>query len=107
MADWLSKIKLSETPSIDALGGPARFRVTIRIMRDPRVGAWMKWVVPIITIFYIVSPMNVIPDFMPVTGELDDLLVAALAMAAMMKIVPLVTPREIVDQHVAAMIKGT
>ena len=107
MADWLSKLKLNETPSIDELGGPARFRVTIRIMRDPRVGGWMKWVVPIITLMYMVSPMNVIPDFMLVTGELDDLLVAALAMAAMMKIVPLITPREIVVEHVEAMIKGT
>ncbi len=107
MADWLSKIKLNETPSIDSLGGPARFRVTVRIMRDPRVGAWMKWVVPFVTIFYMISPLNVIPDFMLVTGELDDLLVAALAMAAMMRLVPLITAREVVDEHVNAMIKGS
>jgi uncharacterized membrane protein YkvA (DUF1232 family) len=105
MADWLSKIKINETPSIDSLSGPARFRVTIRIMRDPRVGSWMKWVVPIVTIIYMVSPMNLIPDFQLVTGELDDLLIAALAMAAMIKIVPLVTPAAIVDEHINALIE--
>ena len=105
MADWLSKIELHDTPSFDSLSGPARFRVTIRIMRDPRVGSWMKWVVPIVTILYIVSPVNVIPDFQLVTGELDDLLIAALAMAAMMKIVPLITPRAIVDEHINALMK--
>jgi uncharacterized membrane protein YkvA (DUF1232 family) len=103
MADWLSKIKINETPSIDSLSGPSRFRVTIRIMRDPRVGSWMKWVVPIVTIIYMMSPMNMIPDFQLVTGELDDLLIASLAMAAMMKIVPLVTPAEIVDEHINAL----
>jgi uncharacterized membrane protein YkvA (DUF1232 family) len=105
MADWLSKIEINETPSIDSLSGPARFRVTIRIMRDPRAGSWMKWVVPIVTIIYMMSPMNVIPDFQLVTGELDDLLIASLAMAAMMKIVPMVTPVEIVDEHINALIE--
>lgn len=103
MADWLSKIELPETPPYEELSGAARFRLTIRVMRDPRVGSWMKWVVPLVTILYMVSPANVIPDFQLVTGELDDLFVAAMAMAAMIKLVPLIVPREIIDEHIRAL----
>jgi uncharacterized membrane protein YkvA (DUF1232 family) len=102
VADWLSDLKLREAPSFDELSGVARFRVTIRVMRDPRVGGWMKWVVPAITILYMVSPLNLIPDFQLVAGELDDLFVAALAMAGMMKLVPLIVPTEIIDEHIDA-----
>jgi uncharacterized membrane protein YkvA (DUF1232 family) len=107
MADWLSNVKLHETPSFDELQGLARFRVTIRIMRDPRVGGWMKWVVPIVTILYMMSPLNLIPDFQLVAGELDDLVVASLAMAGMMKLVPLIVPAEIVDEHIDAFRNGS
>ena len=103
MTDWLSKIEIHETPPIDSLSGLDRFRVTIRIMRDSRVGSWMKWVVPIVTILYMTSPVNMIPDLQLVTGELDDLLIASLAMAAMMKIVPLIVPSAIVNEHINAL----
>lgn len=107
MADWLAKIKLHDTPSFDELSGPARFRVTIRVMRDPRVGSWMKWAVPMATIVYMMSPLNVIPDFQLVAGELDDLVVAALAMAGMMKLVPLIVPSAIVNEHIEALRNGS
>ncbi len=107
MSDWLSKIEIHETPPIDSLSGLNRFRVTIRIMRDPRVGSWMKWIVPIVTIMYMSSPVNMIPDLQLVTGELDDLLIASLAMAAMMKIVPWIVPAAIVDEHIDAINAGS
>ena len=105
MADWLSKVHLRETPSIDSLAGAAWLRVTIGILRDSRAGAWMSWVVPIVAILYMMSPLNMLPDFQFPTGELEDLLVASLAMAAMMRIVPLVAPSAIVDEHVARLLK--
>jgi uncharacterized membrane protein YkvA (DUF1232 family) len=107
MADWLSNVKLHDTPSFNELPGLARFRVTIRVMRDPRVGGWMKWVVPMVTILYMMSPVNLIPDFQLVAGELDDLFVASLAMAGMMKLVPLIVPAEIVDEHIEAFRNGS
>jgi uncharacterized membrane protein YkvA (DUF1232 family) len=63
--------------------------------------------VPIVTILYMTSPLNLIPDFQLVTGELDDLLVASLAMAGMMKLVPLIVPAEIVDEHIEAFRNGS
>src|SRR5947209_3282586 len=103
MADWLSEIEIHDTPPYEELSGAARFRLTVRVMRDPRVGSWMKWVVPLVTILYMVSPANVLPDFQLVAGQLDDAFVAALAMAAMMKLVPLIVPRNIIDEHIRAM----
>jgi uncharacterized membrane protein YkvA (DUF1232 family) len=106
MSDWLSRVEIYDSPSFDELSGPARFRITINVMRDPRVGAWMKWVVPIATIVYMMSPANVIPDFQLVVGELDDVFVAAMVMAGMMKLTPLIVPTAILDEHIAALRKG-
>lgn len=106
MADWLSEIELHETPPVENVSGLARFRLTIRVMRDPRVGGWMKWVVPLATIVYMVSPLNILPDFQLGAGQVDDLLIASLAMAGMMKIVPFIVPRSILNEHIEAIHAG-
>lgn len=101
MADWLSNVRLDDAPPFHELTGFERFRVAISVMRDDRVGGWMKWVVPVATIVYMVSPANVIPDLQPVVGELDDLFVAALVMAGMMRLIPLIVPTSILNEHIA------
>ena len=42
--------------------------------RDPRTPRAAKWVAGA-TLAYLVSPIDLIPDFIPVLGQLDDLLV--------------------------------
>lgn len=43
-------------------------------VRDPRTPRAAKWVAGA-TLAYLVSPIDLIPDFIPVIGQLDDLLV--------------------------------
>lgn len=55
-----------------------------RYFRDPDASRWGKLFV-LFAIFYIVFPLDAIPDFAPVVGWLDDLGVAGLMIAHLTK----------------------
>ena len=54
-----------------------------RLLRDPRVSrprkAWL-WLVAA----YLALPFDLVPDFIPVAGQLDDAIVVALALRAVL-----------------------
>jgi uncharacterized membrane protein YkvA (DUF1232 family) len=58
---------------------PAFLKLLGRLARDPRVSKVDKAIV-LATIGYIVMPMDFIPDFLPVLGQVDDLYLLALAL---------------------------
>ena len=58
---------------------PDLARLLVDIVRDPRVSLASK-VVAGATVVYVVSPIDVVPDIVPVLGKLDDIAVVALAM---------------------------
>jgi uncharacterized membrane protein YkvA (DUF1232 family) len=64
------------------------------LLRDPRVprGAklWLGF-----AIVWIASPIDLIPEFVPVAGPLDDAIVAALVLRHLLRR----TPRGIVSEH--------
>lgn len=41
-------------------------------VRDPRVSSWRK-LAGVFAVLYFLSPVDVLPDFIPVLGWLDDL----------------------------------
>lgn len=43
-----------------------------RYVRDPQVATWRK-LAGLLAVLYFVSPVDAIPDFIPVVGWLDDL----------------------------------
>lgn len=49
---------------------------------------WYAKVVIICTIAYALSPIDLIPDFIPVLGYLDDLLILPLGIALAYKLIP-------------------
>jgi uncharacterized membrane protein YkvA (DUF1232 family) len=51
-------------------------RLVARLVRDPAVPRVMKVVLAAAAV-YRISPIDLIPDFVPIAGYLDDLLVAA------------------------------
>lgn len=53
------------------------------LARDPRVSRQDK-VVAVLAAVYLVSPVDLVPDKIPVLGQLDDLSVAALALRRLM-----------------------
>ena len=55
--------------------------------RDPRV-PWHAKAVAAATAAYAISPIDLIPDFIPVLGQLDDLVVVPLGLALAIRLIP-------------------
>lgn len=59
--------------------------------RTPRIARWLLG----IAVVYVLSPIDLIPDFVPVMGQLDDLLVVPLLVWFALRLVP----REVLAEH--------
>ena len=66
-----------------------------RLLKDPRVSLAYKLIIPGLAGLYLLFPADLLPDFFPVLGQLDDLAVIALAVKLFIQLVPV----EIVSQH--------
>ena len=73
---------------------PNLARLFAGLVRDPRVPRRAKVVLGL-TAGYLAFPIDLIPDFIPVIGQLDDAIVAAFALRYLIG----TTPREIVAEH--------
>src|SRR5712692_11757295 len=65
--------------------------------RDPRV-PWYAKVVAVCVAVYALSPIDLIPDFIPVLGYLDDVIIVPLGIMLVVKLVP----PEVMAEHRAA-----
>ncbi len=75
---------------------PARQKALLvwRVLRDDRVPLGAKLVFPALAA-YLATPIDLVPDFIPVLGQLDDVLVAAAALWLFVRL----CPREILAEH--------
>jgi len=62
--------------------------------RDPRV-PWYTKILAMCVIGYTFSPIDLIPDFIPVLGYLDDLVLIPLGIILVLKLLP----KEIYDEY--------
>src|SRR6476620_12777470 len=62
--------------------------------RDPRV-PWYAKALALCVAGYALSPIDLIPDFIPVIGYLDDLILVPLGVALVIRLVP----PEIMEKH--------
>ncbi len=95
MTSWLSRPSLLRTLI-------TRARLTVRLLREPRVPLVLK-AVPVLAVCYIVFPLDVVPDVLPVLGELDDLGVLVIAVEAFL----LLCPAAATEFHRAALAQGS
>lgn len=56
--------------------------------RDPRT-PWVAKVLALLVLTYALSPIDLIPDFIPVLGYLDDLILLPLGIALTIRLIPL------------------
>lgn len=55
-----------------------------RLMGDRRVPRWTRWLLGA-TIAYLVVPIDLVPDVIPVAGQLDDVIVVGLVLRAVVR----------------------
>ncbi len=65
-----------------------------RLLFDPRVSLLAK-LVPAAALVYVVSPLDLIPDVIPVLGQLDDLAIILIGIRAFIAL----CPPELVQRH--------
>jgi uncharacterized membrane protein YkvA (DUF1232 family) len=69
--------------------------------RDPRV-PWYAKAVALAVAAYALSPIDLIPDFIPVIGYLDDLIIVPLGIVLAVRLIP----ADILAEHRAAAAKA-
>ena len=69
----------------------ARFRRELRVyqavLKDPRTPRLAKWLLRV-AIAYALSPIDLIPDFIPVIGHLDDAVIVPGLIVLAVRLVP-------------------
>jgi uncharacterized membrane protein YkvA (DUF1232 family) len=55
--------------------------------KHPAMPNWIKWMV-IAVVAYALSPIDLIPDFIPIIGFLDELILLPLAIYILVKFIP-------------------
>jgi len=66
--------------------------------RDPRT-PWFARALALAVVAYAVSPIDLIPDFIPVFGYLDDLVIVPLGILLVVRLIP---PEVMAEQRAAA-----
>ncbi len=69
-------------------------RLLWRLVQDPRVGLFPK-LIPVAALVYVLSPIDLLPDFILGLGQLDDLGIVMLGIALFIEM----CPKEIVAEH--------
>lgn len=79
----------------------SRLRLAVRLLRDPAVPVGPK-LLPLFALGYLVFPLDLVPDLLPVLGQLDDLGVILIALEGFVHL----SPPAVVQYHQAAMAQG-
>ncbi|MGD8397559.1 MAG: DUF1232 domain-containing protein [Anaerolineae bacterium] len=77
-------------------------RLSWRLLRDGRVPGWVK-LIPVAGLLYLLSPVDIVPDFLlPGLGEIDDIVLLLLAAKVFVDL----SPPHVVSEHLADLFGG-
>jgi uncharacterized membrane protein YkvA (DUF1232 family) len=97
-------MELVMSPNLDSLNVLQRIQLALNLMRDDRVAGWIKKVGPAAILAYVLSPVDVIPDFLLGPGQVDDLGIIAIGLVILLRMLVRFAPAEVVDEHVARIV---
>lgn len=86
---------------IDNLNMLQRIQLLWGLMRDERVSPWLKRIGPMAIAAYVISPIDLIPDFLLGPGQVDDLGVIAIGMVLLLRLIVRFAPDAVVSEHVS------
>ena len=61
--------------------------LALRLLREPAVPLYLK-ALPFAALAYVLSPLDLLPDFIPIIGQLDDLGIAIMGLKAFLRLAP-------------------
>ena len=70
-------------------------RLVWRLMLDRRV-PWLTKLFPILALVYVLTPIDIIPDYIPIRGQLDDIVVAGFLLGVFV----LASPWKVIVEHI-------
>jgi uncharacterized membrane protein YkvA (DUF1232 family) len=62
-------------------------RLAARLLREPRVPLYVK-ALPVLALLYVISPLDFIPDVLPIIGQIDDLGLLVVTVKLFLKLCP-------------------
>ena len=81
---------------IGALSWSAKFDLAKRLLADERIPLVARLVLPVLVI-YLALPLDLVPDFIPILGQVDDIVVILVGLALLVRL----TPTSVLDQHLS------
>ena len=58
------------------------------LFKDPRVSFMLKAVIPLIAVIYFIMPVDLLPDFIPIIGQLDEVALVLLLIRMFVALAP-------------------
>lgn len=79
------------------IGLPIRRKLglAVALAREPRIPLLVRAIPPAL-VLYLVTPIDLIPDFIPGLGHLDDVLILVAGVGLLLRF----TPRHVLEEHV-------
>ena len=73
----------------------SKFSLAAAVARDRRIPIAVRAVPPLL-VLYLALPIDIVPDFIPVLGQLDDVLLAAAGLGVLLRF----TPRAVLEEQI-------
>lgn len=96
---WWALRRFARPPQalVEHIGGLSwrqRLALVVALVRDPRIPTHVRLLIPAV-LLYLALPLDIIPDFIPVLGALDDILVVVVAL----RIILSALPEGVLEEH--------
>lgn len=72
----------------------AKLRLALRLASDGRIPLAVRFLPPAL-VLYLALPLDLLPDFLPVLGQLDDVLIVGAGLVLLLRL----TPRALLAEH--------
>jgi uncharacterized membrane protein YkvA (DUF1232 family) len=76
----------------------ARFELAGRLVADERMPLPVR-AIPALLVLYLAMPLDFVPDFIPILGQLDDVAVVIVAVGLFARFAPV----RIIEEHIGAL----
>lgn len=86
---------------VEELNMLQRLQLLWSLLRDDRISIWLRRVGPMAILAYVISPIDLIPDFLLGAGQVDDLGVVAFGLILLLRLMTRLAPQAVVAEHVA------